>query len=198
MKLSLLTFIITPIWCFSQWTNETINNGFESKLKVSVSEKNHKCFLQLNQANPIDEIRYITDTIYKTDTIITTKYYPEFPDGIKDTVINKLIDYKFAWKKVYGISLDLVGSFFCEKSPKVEIGLNVSGEYKKYYFNGSTFKNHKGIEISKNILSDKHFTADFEKASYILIRVNDYECEVEVFKFNMKGSKSAITFVSDN
>ena len=133
----------------------------------------------------VDESKYIVDSlVVSTDTIIKVLYSPENPDGLNDTTILKCrTEYKYGWRKVYAVSMDLVGSFFCESNPYVDILLTVGGVDKKYTFKGSTHNNKKGIQIKLNIMDDQQFILDFKKASYISIRVNDTECETEVFRY---------------
>jgi hypothetical protein len=159
---------------FSQWKNETVKNGFDEPFKISTTPVNNKCHLKLEDIGAVDEEKYVTDTIFEN---------------------GKISAYKYAWRKVFAVSMDLVGSYFCQDDPTIEILLTVGEVDKKYTFKGSTHNNRKGIEIKRNIMDDPQFILDFEKASYISIRVNDTECEIEVFRYKMTGSKSAVQFM---
>ncbi len=189
--------IFISVNSFSQWKNEIIKNGFDDPFKVSTTSLNNKCYLKLEDIGYVDEEKGIKDSIYvNSDTIIKIFYSPEYPEGIPDTTIKKgYYDYKFEWKKIYAISLDLEGSYFCKSNPTIDVLLTVDGLDKKYVFLGTTHINRKGVEIKRNILENNEFVSDFENATFINIRVNDIECEIETFMFNMSGSKSAVKFL---
>lgn len=182
---------------FSQWKNEIVKNGFDDPFKIATTPLNNKCYLKMEDIGAIDEERFASDSInIPSDTVIKIKYSPEHPDGISDTSIHKgYKKYVYSWRKVYGLSLNLEGSYFCDDEPQVIVVLSVGGVDKKYTFKGSTHNNRKGVQIKRNIMDDPQFILDFEKASYISIRVNDTECETEVFRYKMTGSQSAIQFM---
>tara|TARA_B110000879_G_scaffold171464_1_gene222347 strand:- start:540 stop:1124 length:585 start_codon:yes stop_codon:yes gene_type:complete len=181
---------------YSQWDNEAVDNGFDPKHKISTTKKNNGGYLKL-VSKTVDEEKTIKDVKIWFDTTYKTKYYPEFPDGIVDTIINERREYKYEFKEVKNIRLSLIGGYHCEDRPKVEIVLVVGGENKKYVFKGYTYTDRGGVELVKDIKSDSEILDDFKKASKIKIRINEDYCEDSYYEFSMSGSTSAISFVSE-
>ena len=196
IKFSSLTIWFTMLSqiVFGQWKNELVNNGFDPPFKTSITKQNNSCFLQL-LTTTVDEERVIIAerTIY--DTIIKTKYSPEFPDGYIDTIVTEKKEYDYDYKEVKNTSLILVGGYHCKAHPKVEILLIVSGETKKYTYYGSTFKDSRGIYLVQDVTTNPEFLNDFKLASKIKIRINEEYCEDEYYEFSMSGSTAALNYV---
>lgn len=96
------------------------------------------------------------------------------------------------------VSLYIVGSYFCDESILLDMGLIVNGESKKYAFIAYKSSNSKILFFMDNILEERHaeFLKDFRACSSLLVRVNESHCTSEYYKFNMSGSTAALAFMS--
>jgi hypothetical protein len=96
------------------------------------------------------------------------------------------------------VSLYIVGSYFCDESILLDMGLIVNGESKKYAFIAYKSSNSKILFFMDNILEERHaeFLKDFKACSSLLVRVNESHCTSEYYKFNMSGSTAALNFMS--
>jgi hypothetical protein len=96
------------------------------------------------------------------------------------------------------VSLYILGSYFCDESILLDMGLIVNGESKKYAFIAYKSSNSKILFFMDNILEERHaeFLKDFKACSSLLVRVNESHCTSEYYKFNMSGSTAALTFMS--
>jgi hypothetical protein len=187
-------FIFLNFLSFGQWTNETLDNGFDKPFKQSITKENNGCYLKLSN-RVVDEERVVSDTKVWFDTVYEFNYSPEYPDGKVDTLIMERREYKNNWKPVSHLNLSIIGNFHCDDAPKVEIVLKVGGENKKYVFTGNTWSDKLGIEIIEDVTANLTFTNDFKKATRLSLRIIDSICEDGYYEFNMSGSSAALTFV---
>jgi len=96
------------------------------------------------------------------------------------------------------VALYVMGTYFCDESLTIDLGLIVNGVSKKYSFLAFKSSNSKVLFFMDNILDAEHaeFLKDFKACSSLLLRVNESHCTSEYYKFNMSGSTAALAFMS--
>ena len=207
--LLIIGVLMYPILSISQWTNELIDNDFDEPFKTSTTPKDDNCYLRLFEPKLADIIILKDTILIQKDTIIKTFFSPENPDGILDTIIKESIAGRKTLEStnLYSISFDLVGGHFCSDNMVIDIALVVNSEVKNYSFQGVKYRNNKGLTITEfkftNVITpefvsnDSDFIQDFKEATYIKLRINDTMCDTEYYEFSMKGSSSAIDFLTN-
>lgn len=186
--------LISTFFSYGQWSNETIDSGFDPKYKASTTKINNGGYLKLT-SKIVDEEKSIKEVKIYFDTIYNFNYSPEFPNGKTDTIINERREYQYEWKQITYINLSLIGGYHCEDRPKVEIVFVIGGLNVNYVVEGYTNSDRTEIELIRDVVGNSKFTEDFKKATKVKIRINENYCEDSYYEFNMNGSSSAISFV---
>lgn len=96
------------------------------------------------------------------------------------------------------VAFYIIGSYFCEDSPIVDIALIVNGESVKYQIIGSKSYDNTTIFLIDDLTIEdsSDFLSNFKKASKLVIRVNETYCSSELYNFNMSGSTRAYETMS--
>jgi hypothetical protein len=195
-KLSILFFILsTSLGANAQWSNEIVNNGFDSIHKISTTKNYNGGYLKL-VSEITDAVWTIKDVKVYFDTTFKFKYSPEYPDGKMDTIISERRENEYEWSQVENITLYLIGGFHCDDRPQVEIVFVVGGEFKKHVIRGRTFNDNRGMQLVDDVMGDLEFLDHFKQATLMKIRINEDYCEDSYYEFKMIGSSSAINFLS--
>lgn len=93
----------------------------------------------------------------------------------------------------------ITGSYFCDETPTVDIGLIVNGESKKYSVQAIKSSDSKALFLIEDLLAPEQldFFKDLKACTSAIIRVNETHCSSDIFKFNMTGSTKAVTFMTN-
>lgn len=88
------------------------------------------------------------------------------------------------------------GKYCCDDSPVIDLSFIVNGQPVKYYCTGAVSENRETIYILDDFLNSA-VVESFKYCTTLNIRVNDTVCHNEIYSFNMKGSASAINFITN-
>jgi len=96
------------------------------------------------------------------------------------------------------VAFYVIGSYFCEESPIVDIALIVNGESVKYQIIGTKSSDNTTVFLIDDLTIEdsKDFLDNFKKASKLIIRVNEDYCQDDIYTFNMSGSTKAYDTMS--
>ena len=94
------------------------------------------------------------------------------------------------------ISFFIKGGYYCEDNPVVDLSFIVNGVVKKYSINATTSESNNIVWLIDDLINSE-FINDFKTCSTLKIRINDSVCETETYSFNMGGSQSAISFITN-
>jgi len=89
------------------------------------------------------------------------------------------------------------GGYYCDEKPTIDLAFIVNGVSKKYTVYAVTSEDSKSIWIIDNLLTDTDMLSDFKLCSTLKLRVYDSVCGIETYSFNMGGSQSAISFITN-
>jgi hypothetical protein len=89
------------------------------------------------------------------------------------------------------------GGYYCDEKPTIDLAFIVNGVSKKYTVYAVTSEDSKSIWIIDNLLTDTDMLSDFKLCSTLKLRVYDSVCGIETYSFNMSGSQSAISFITN-
>lgn len=92
----------------------------------------------------------------------------------------------------------VMGSFFCDDYPTVDIGIVCGTETFRYSFNCAKSSDSSTIFILDDLKEEANqiFLGHFKKASSLSLRVNESHCTDEYYDFKMSGSTAAFDFMS--
>lgn len=93
------------------------------------------------------------------------------------------------------ISLYIVGDFWCETTPIVDFSFLVGNEYMRYSDVCVVTGEFNNVLIITTDLEISNIISDFKKCTQLKIRVNQTDCDNELYTFNMIGSTSALKFI---
>lgn len=83
--------------------------------------------------------------------------------------------------------------YVCTNSPIIELSFKLDTGWCKFKVTGITATAKKKVYISDDVVKD--FGDAFAKSSLLKIRVDDDYCGLNIYSFNMAGSKAALDWV---
>jgi hypothetical protein len=89
------------------------------------------------------------------------------------------------------------GGYYCDEKPTIDLAFIANGVSKKYTVYAVTSEDSKAIWIINNLLTDTDMLSDFNLCTTLKLRVYDSVCGIETYSFNMGGSQSAISFITN-
>jgi hypothetical protein len=92
------------------------------------------------------------------------------------------------------VAFYLQGRYFCDPYPTVEMSFLVGSEYKKFYVDG-VLSNDSDCIFLLNDINGSNILDAFKSCSIMKLRVNDTECSIEIYTFNMTKSSSAFAYI---
>jgi hypothetical protein len=89
------------------------------------------------------------------------------------------------------------GGYYCDEKPTIDLAFIVNGVSKKYTVYAVTSEDSETIWIINSLLTDTDMLSDFKLCTTLKLRVYDSVCGIETYSFNMGGSQSAISFITN-
>ena len=132
---------------YSQWSFESISNGFDDTYRIAYTSQNNSAILKLEKFDDGDILFYI------------------------------------------------LGSYYCDDDPSVDLVFIVNGVSFKYSIEG--VKNDKSdiIFLTADLMNSE-LLESFQKCSILKVRINQTYCDTETYSFNMSKSTSALNFIN--
>jgi hypothetical protein len=94
------------------------------------------------------------------------------------------------------VSFYIIGGYYCDEYPIVDLVFVVNGKDVKFYSESHTSSDNEAVFIMDDILTS-NLLDPFKNCTSIRIRVNESYCDTKTYSFNMKGSTSALNFIKE-
>jgi hypothetical protein len=94
------------------------------------------------------------------------------------------------------VVLAVIGGYYCDDYPTVDVVLTVSEVNKKFQFNSYKSKSSDIIYITWDMGENPEFVNDFKRASNMKIRINESYCTSEIYTYKMTSSKAAYDYIA--